>query len=290
MALEPRGKGSRQIKRSVNVKWRQRRRASGSAACVALERNKAAKPPKKGVAILNPNQNIVVLTGAGISKESGLDTFRDEDGIWSKVRIEDVATPEAFARDPGRVHDFYNMRRNALGMSGVKPNAGHKALARLEAEWPGRVLVVTQNVDNLHEAAGGANVLHMHGELMKARCAHCGDVFAWADDLDVSMECQTCARTGGLRPHVVWFGEMPIYMEEIHQALELCGLFVSIGTSGNVYPAAGFVQHVRMTTDAHTVELNLEPSEGSAQFAETIYGQASEIVPAFVQRVLEKGW
>lgn len=239
---------------------------------------------------MSVNQNIVVLTGAGISKESGLETFRDAGGIWSQVRIEDVATPEAFARDPARVHEFYNMRRAKLASGGIEPNPGHLALARLEEQWPGEVLIVTQNIDNLHEKAGSENILHMHGELLKCRCVHCGEVFAWERDLDTSMDCGECQRTGGLRPHVVWFGEMPIHMEEIYAALDDCALFVSIGTSGNVYPAAGFVQHVRMKGGAHSVELNLEPSEGATMFAEAQYGPASEIVPAFVEQVLEKGW
>ena len=236
---------------------------------------------------MNPDQNIVVLTGAGISKESGLDTFRDAGGIWATVRIEDVATPQAFAKDAARVHEFYNMRRERLAEGGIEPNAAHLALTRLEEQWPGEVLVVTQNVDNLHEKAGGSNIVHMHGELLKGRCAHCGDVFGCSRDLDTSMVCESCGRAGGLRPHVVWFGEMPLHMDDIYMALERCGLFVSIGTSGNVYPAAGFVQHVRANGSAHSVELNLEPSESASLFAESVYGPATKVVPAYVERLLE---
>ncbi len=231
-------------------------------------------------------KNIVILTGAGISKESGLDTFRDADGIWSKVRIEDVATPEAFARDPVGVHAFYNARRRGLVGDNVRPNAAHTALARLEAEWPGEVLLVTQNIDNLHASAGSRNLIHMHGEMLKSRCEHCQSVVEWAEELSVELACPSCAATGGMRPHVVWFGEMPFDMDAIYRALGRCGLFVSIGTSGNVYPAAGFVQEAIFRNRAHTVELNLEPSEGATMFAEAIYGPATEVVPAFVDKLL----
>ncbi len=240
-------------------------------------------------------QNIVILTGAGISQESGLDTFRDADGIWSKVRIEDVATPEAFARDPVRVHEFYNSRRLKLAAGEVEPNAAHRALARLEKEWPGDVLIVTQNIDDLHERAGNRNLLHMHGELLKIRCQTCGEVNQWTGELSLEETCPHCGVIGGLRPHVVWFGEMPLDMDGIYAALDRCRLFLSIGTSGNVYPAAGFVAHVRGGGDgdgggAHTVELNLEPSEGATLFAETNYGPATEVVPAYVDKVLNEGW
>ncbi len=235
-------------------------------------------------------RHIVVLTGAGISKESGLDTFRDADGIWAKVRVEDVATPEAFARDPVAVHAFYNARRSRLAGGGVQPNAAHEALARLAGEWPGRVLVVTQNIDNLHERAGSPDLVHMHGELAKVRCAACAHVFPGTGDIGVGDACEACAATGPLRPHVVWFGEMPMEMERIYDALSGCALFMSVGTSGNVYPAAGFVEHVRLSGDAHTVELNLEPSVGASLFAETVYGPATEVVPPYVDKILEQGW
>lgn len=233
--------------------------------------------------------SVVVLTGAGISKESGLATFRDADGIWATVNVEDVATPEAFARNPVRVHEFYNARRRGLQDARVQPNAAHRALARLEAEWPG-VMVVTQNIDDLHERAGTRNLIHMHGELLKARCNACGNVMPWRDDLTPNHVCPACASPGGLRPHVVWFGEMPFAMDEIYDQLDRCALFLSIGTSGNVYPAAGFVHHVRMRGRAHSVELNLEPSEGATLFAEAIYGRASDIVPAYVEKILTRGW
>jgi NAD-dependent deacetylase len=232
---------------------------------------------------------IVVLTGAGISKESGLDTFRCADGIWSRVNLEDVATPEGFRRNPPLVHEFYNARRRALVDPAVAPNPAHAALARLEVEWPGEVLIVTQNIDDLHERAGSRNLLHMHGELRKIRCEACEALFDWDDDLSVDHVCPACRRARFMRPHVVWFGEMPFGMDAIYDALGRCALFLSVGTSGNVYPAAGFVSHVRMYTRARTVELNLEPSSGATLFAEALYGPASKIVPAFVHRVLSEG-
>lgn len=236
------------------------------------------------------SQSIVILTGAGISKESGLETFRDEGGLWSRVRIEDVATPEAYARDPKRVLEFYNMRRSSMTGGNVRPNAAHDALARLEREWPGEVLVVTQNIDDLHEKAGSQSLMHMHGEMLKVRCDHCQEPVHWEDTLSLEDSCAACGTVGRMRPHVVWFGEMPFYMEEIYAALDRCDLFISIGTSGNVYPAAGFVQHVRMGGHGHTVELNMEPSEGATMFAETAYGPATELVPAYVDKILDRGW
>jgi len=228
-------------------------------------------------------QRIVILTGAGLSAESGLSTFRDKDGIWAKHKIEDVATPEAFARDPEAVLEFYNSRRK--GARGVKPNAAHQALARLEADFAGDVLTVTQNIDPLHERAGTKNLIHMHGEILKVLCAHCGARHPWEADLTVDLVCGACNRAGGMRPDVVWFGEMPYRMEEIYAALGSCDLFISIGTSGNVYPAAGFVAEARATR-AHTVELNLEPSEGISMFAEAIHGKATQVVPAYVDSLL----
>lgn len=233
--------------------------------------------------------SIVILTGAGVSKESGLDTFRDSDGIWAKVRIEDVATPEAFARNPSRVQEFYNARRLGLRDPKVVPNAAHEALARLEREWPGEVLLVTQNIDDLHERAGSRNLIHMHGELLKVRCEYCDALMRWDEPLSTATPCPHCGRKGGMRPQVVWFGEMPLGMDTIYEKLDTCGLFVSIGTSGNVYPAAGFVQHVRYRGLAHSVELNLEPSQGATLFAEVILGPATEIVPTFVDRILKDG-
>jgi len=237
---------------------------------------------------LKPTDAIVILTGAGISKESGLDTFRDAGGIWAKVRIEDVATPEAFARDPGRVQAFYNARRRSLLDPAVQPNAAHSALARLEREWPGPVLLVTQNIDDLHDRAGSQNLIHMHGEMLRARCEGCDGVEPWREDLGPDTACPSCRTVGGMRPHVVWFGEMPLEMERIMSALADCALFVSIGTSGNVYPAAGFVQEARYVGGGHTVELNLEPSAGVTAFHEARHGPATVLVPAFVEEILRR--
>jgi NAD-dependent deacetylase len=231
-------------------------------------------------------QNIVVLTGAGISRESGLATFRDPDGIWASVRMEDVATPEAFRANPARVHAFYNARRAALLDGSVQPNPAHRALARLEREWAGELLLVTQNIDDLHERAGSGKLVHMHGELLKTRCLPCGAVIEWRNDLDLDSLCPSCGRRGGLRVDVVWFGEMPYQMERIYEALARCDLFASIGTSGSVYPAAGFVAEARAGGRAHTVELNLEPSEGRSLFHEHRYGPASELVPTWVEELL----
>jgi NAD-dependent deacetylase len=230
-------------------------------------------------------RRIVILTGAGISKESGLDTFRDADGIWAKVRLEDVATPEAFARDPARVQAFYNARRRSLASGNVTPNAAHRALAALEQNFVGEFLLVTQNIDDLHERAGSRNLIHMHGELFKARCAACDRVQEWREDIEVATKSPCCGAIGRLRPHVVWFGEMPLQMERIAAMLSICDLFLSIGTSGTVYPAAGFVQEARLA-GALTVELNLGPSDGRSLFVERQYGPATQVVPAFVERLL----
>ncbi len=228
-------------------------------------------------------ERIVVLTGAGISAESGLGTFRDEDGLWTKYDLNDVATPEGFARNPHMVHDFYNARRRNL--LDAKHNEAHTALGQLEKELSGEVLVVTQNIDTLHEQGGSTNIIHMHGELLKARCGACGNVKDWTEDLSTGTKCTSCLETGYMRPHVVWFGEMPMQMHEIERAISVCDLFVSIGTSGSVYPAAGFVMDARRA-GADTVELNLEPSETESLFAEKLYGPATEIVPAYVEQVL----
>ena len=228
-------------------------------------------------------ERIVILTGAGLSAESGLATFRDKDGIWSKYDLTEVATPEAFAANPQRVHEFYNMRRR--GLRDAKPNAAHLALARLEREHPGEVTIITQNIDALHEAAGTRRLIHMHGELLKALCTRCEARHPWHDDLSVDTPCPSCSKAGGLRPDVVWFGEMPYHMDEIYDVLAKADLFASIGTSGTVYPAAGFVREAR-AAGAHTVELNLEPSLGVNLFAEAIHGPATRIVPEWVDRVL----
>ena len=225
---------------------------------------------------------VVVLTGAGISADSGVPTFRDADGLWEGHRLEDVATPEAFERQPDVVHRFYDARRAALAT--VEPNPAHHALARLEATFGDDLLVVTQNVDDLHERAGSTRVVHMHGELLSALCAGCGDRFPWPDDLGGLPRCPGC-HAQGLRPDVVWFGEIPYELDRIFVALEEADLFVSIGTSGAVYPAAGFVQ-AASAYGARTLELNLVPSEGSHFFDEARHGRASEIVPAWVDELL----
>lgn len=233
---------------------------------------------------MDRNASIVVLTGAGISRESGLATFRDADGIWAQVRIEDVATPEAFARDPQRVHAFYNARRAQLGDRAVMPNAAHRALAALDAAWPGPFLLATQNVDDLHARAGARRLVHMHGELGKARCMRCTAAVDWAGDLSVASACPACGAAGGMRPHVVWFGEVPLAMDAIDRALATCDLFVAVGTSGHVHPAAGFV--ARVAGRARTIELNLEASAVSGVFDETRRGPASETVPQLVAELL----
>ena len=232
--------------------------------------------------------NLVVLTGAGISAESGVPTFRADDGLWCGHRVEDVATPEGYGRDPGRVQDFYNQRRRQLAQ--VRPNAAHEALADLAARWEGDFLLVTQNVDDLHDRAHaetppapGFELIHMHGELLKARCTRSGVVVDWAGDMAADEVSQHHPQ-GRMRPHIVWFGEMPLAMEQIERALEACDLFVSIGTSGAVYPAAGFVQAARHA-GARTVEINLEPTLGAGLFDEGVYGPATQAVPAFFDRL-----
>ena len=226
---------------------------------------------------------IVILTGAGISAESGLATFRGEDGLREGHRVEDVATPEAFARDPVEVHKFYNARRAQLAE--VEPNAAHRALARLEAEWPGEFLLVTQNVDDLHERAGSKRLIHMHGRNNVAWCLRCSARSPWEATMSEDSECPECGSAGELRPDIVWFGEMPYDMDRIEEAVRDCDLFVSIGTSGAVYPAAGFVQTARYC-GARTLEMNLVSSQGSLFFDESRIGPASELVPAWVDQVL----
>ena len=257
-------------------------------------------------------RNIVILTGAGVSAESGLATFRGPDGLWEGHRVEDVATPEAFARDPALVHSFYDARRARL--EEVEPNAAHRALARLDAEWPGELLIVTQNVDDLHERAGAKRLLHMHGELTSGWCIACNQRFPWegpmspraarpepVEGLSSSADsgegqsfdklrtngniCRVCATEGQVRPDIVWFAEMPYEMERIDEALMKADLFVSIGTSGAVYPAAGFVQTAKYC-GARTLEINLEPSQGSIFFDERRYGPASVEVPKWVDELV----
>lgn len=228
-------------------------------------------------------RNIVVLTGAGISAESGLATFRGPEGLWEGHRVEEVATPEAYERDPALVHKFYDARRARLDE--VEPNAAHQALARLDAKWSGKLLIVTQNVDNLHERAGAKRLLHMHGELTSGWCLACDERFGWQGPMGEGASCPVCQIAGRVRPNIVWFGEMPYEMERIDQALMDADLFVSIGTSGAVYPAAGFVQTARYC-GASTLEINLEPSQGSLIFDERRYGSAGVEVPRWVEEIL----
>lgn len=226
--------------------------------------------------------NIVVLTGAGVSAESGIATFRGPGGLWEGHRVEDVCTPYALAHDPALVHRFYDGRRAALAT--VESNAAHRALARLEAEWPGGFLLVTQNVDDLHERAGSTRLIHMHGELTSALCAACGERTGQRGDLPPGMRCAGCGEEA-MRPDIVFFGEMPYAMDRIEAALAACDLFVSVGTSGAVYPAAGFVQ-LASAYGARTLELNLERSAGSDLFDETRLGPAGELVPAWAEAVV----
>ncbi len=227
-------------------------------------------------------RNIVILTGAGISAESGLRTFRAEDGLWEEHPVEEVATPEGFRRDPALVQRFYDERR--AGVQAVQPNAAHEALGRLDREWSGELLIVTQNIDDLHERGGARRVLHMHGEALSAWCTSCDARHRWETTLLDGPPCPACGQAS-MRPDIVWFGEMPYRMGEIFHALSRADLFVSIGTSGAVYPAAGFVQHAR-ESGARTLELNLEESLGSRMFAETRLGRASELVPRWVDELL----
>ena len=228
--------------------------------------------------------NIVVLTGAGISAESGLKTFRDNNGLWEGHRVEEVATPEAFERQPGLVYDFYNQRRRQLLSQEVRTNSAHRALAEFEQRFDGNFLLVTQNVDDLHERAGSQNVLHMHGELLKSRCCYSEQVYSCVDDVTIDTQCRCCEPAQRLRPHIVWFGEIPLYMDKIYQALENADLFVAIGTSGQVYPAAGFVALANQA-GAYTVELNLQPSAVESAFNECIQGPASAVVPPFFESI-----
>ncbi len=225
---------------------------------------------------------IVVLTGAGISAESGIKTFRADDGLWEEHRVEDVATPEAFERDPELVYRFYNMRRVHLLSGDVMPNKAHEALAQFQQTAEHELVVITQNVDDLHERAGATGVIHMHGELLKARCVASGEVIPALERFDESTMCSCCSPTQAIRPHIVWFGEMPLFMQDIATHLQQADVFISIGTSGNVYPAAGFVQEAKMN-GARTVELNLEPSSTNYLFDEHIYGLATDVVPEFLE-------
>lgn len=229
--------------------------------------------------------NVVVLTGAGISAESGIQTFRSADGLWEEHRVEDVATPEGYARDPQLVQRFYNERRQQLQQDNIKPNAAHFALAQLEELLGDNFLLITQNIDNLHERAGSKRIVHMHGELLKVRCNKSKQVLEWKGDLTVDDRCHCCQFPQPLRPHIVWFGEMPLGMDHIYQSIEQANIFIAIGTSGHVYPAAGFVHEAKLN-GAHTVELNLEPSQVESEFEEKHYGLASKVVVEYVNHLI----
>jgi NAD-dependent deacetylase len=236
---------------------------------------------------MNPSAtSIAILTGAGISAESGLPTFRDKDGLWEGQRVEDVACPKAFARNPELVQRFYNLRRAALAT--VEPNAAHRALARLQQALPGQVTLITQNVDDLHERAGSTEVIHMHGELRAVRCDHCGHRMRWLDELPTATTCPACGRSRVLRPDIVWFGEIPFHMERIGEAVGTATFFAAIGTSGQVYPAAGLV-HLARSAGAHTLEINNAQTRVSDSFDRHLIGLASVEVPRWVDEFLT-GW
>lgn len=227
---------------------------------------------------------VFVLSGAGISQESGISTFRDQNGLWENHSIEEVATVGGFLQNPSLVHQFYNLRRKQL--KSVQPNLAHFALANFEQKFSGELFLVTQNVDDLHERAGSKNVYHMHGELKKIICIHCKKSFFWLEDLSIETMCNFCQRIGGLRPDIVWFGEMPYYLKESENFLRSADVFLSIGTSGSVYPAAGFVQLVG--SKAKTIEINMEKTETSFLFSEKRYGKATDMVPKVLIKLLEE--
>ncbi len=231
-------------------------------------------------------QRIVILSGAGISQESGIATFRDQDGLWENHRIEDVASPLGFAKNPKLVFDFYNQRRHQLLDPSIAPNAAHLALAKLEEHFAGELTIITQNVDNLHERAGSKNVIHMHGELLKARCLACHHVFEIQENFDHSTRCEKCRSKGHLRPHIVWFGEIPLMMDKIEELLSTADLFLCIGTSGVVYPAAQFVQMAKENGHCHAIEFNLNKTPIAHFFDNHYYGAAGEQVSKFVSDFL----
>ncbi|WP_394130051.1 Sir2 family NAD+-dependent deacetylase [Shewanella maritima] len=230
-------------------------------------------------------RRIVILTGAGISAESGISTFRDQDGLWEKHHIEDVATPEGYAKDIQLVERFYNLRWQDLQRPEILPNAAHQALAKLELEFEGELLLITQNVDDLHERAGSLRMIHMHGELKKGRCPKSQQTFVLREPFGEDNCCTCCIPAMRLRPHIVWFGEMPFAMDRIHDALDECDLFIAIGTSGTVYPAAGFVDTANHH-GAQTVEVNLMQPDPHSQFQYHFTGKAGEIMPKLVDTIL----
>ncbi len=231
-------------------------------------------------------KNIVILTGAGISAESGIATFRDKNGLWENHDVMEVASPDGFRRDPELVYRFYNERRKQLQSGEVHPNIAHQALARLESEYSGNITVITQNVDNLHERGGSQNVLHMHGELLKVRCQRTRLVYEEHGSIDSNSICQCCNLGGTLRPHIVWFGEVPMHMDKIETLLREADLFLSIGTSGQVYPASMFVQMAKLDNECMTIEANLEKTQISWNFDKSILGKAGDIVPTLVEDIL----
>ncbi len=229
------------------------------------------------------NKKIVILTGAGISAESGIATFRGAGGLWEGHEVQDVATPEAFARNPDLVQRFYNERRR--GIAEKEPNAAHHAIAELQQRYPGQVVLITQNIDDLHERGGSPEVIHMHGEALKARCLSCGSIHAWLGDLSRDSSCPACARTGQLRPHIVWFGEVPLFMDDIISALAGADIFAAVGTSGQVYPAAGFVD-MASRQGARCIEFNLDPTPSSGLFHETRPGPATKTVADWTRELM----
>lgn len=231
-------------------------------------------------------ENIVILTGAGISAESGIATFRDKNGLWENHDVMEVASPDGFRRDPELVYRFYNERRAQLLSDEVQPNPAHFALAELEKSFSGNVTIVTQNVDDLHERGGSQNVLHMHGELLKIRCQRTRNIFEERGAIDASTLCECCNSEGNLRPHIVWFGEIPMYMDKIEILLKNADLFISIGTSGQVYPASMFVQIAKLGNDCRTIEANLETTQISWNFDKSIQGKAGDIIPDLVDQIL----
>ena len=231
----------------------------------------------------NKAQNIFILTGAGISAESGIQTFRGSDGLWEGHRLEDVASPAGFERDRSMVYRFYNMRRETIREA--SPNAAHLALAKLERDFPGVLTLVTQNIDDLHERAGSQQMIHMHGEAMKARCLNCQAISPCGATLDETNRCPACGTVGTLRPHIVWFGETPLFMDEICHALVMADLFVAIGTSGVVYPAAGFAG-IAKEHGIRTIEINPASTEISEVFDEHLRGPATVEVPNWVVEIL----
>jgi len=235
--------------------------------------------------LLNQYNKIVVLTGAGISAESGIQTFRDKDGLWEKYKLEDVATLDGYKRDPTLVLDFYNKRRRDFCRDDVEPNSAHYALAELEKQFNGEFLLVTQNIDNLHEQAGSKNVIHMHGELLKARCPQSKQTINWLADMSEHDLCHCCQYPENLRPHIVWFGEMPLGLDLIYHHLSQADLFIAIGTSGTVYPAAGFVEEAK-SVGAYCIEVNLESSEIHSHFDKIELGRATQLVPRLVELLL----